>query len=224
MSKTHLQRIVLCASLVLISTPAWANEGWYAGIKGGVGGGADAELGSAVNLDAEIGPAIMGVVGHAIGNGVRLEGEISWRTNDVDISISDIGKDIANDFLGTSFTTDQYNTFLTSNSDTSLENLAFMVNGAYDFQNNSSVTPFIMGGIGFSIVTGTIKVGGLDLGDDDDTVFAYQFGAGLAYRITQSVSVDVSYRFFGTTEPEFDVTTEVNNTHHNGLVGLTYSF
>ncbi len=205
MSDTHLQRIVLCAALVLVSTPAWAKEGWYAGVKGGVVGGADTDVAptaGTLTKNAEIGPAIMGTIGYADGNGARMEGEISWRKNDVDTD----GLTLA----GLPF-------------DLNLENLAFMVNGAYDVQLNSQATSFIMGGIGFSRVSGTLEHAGADF-DEDDIVFAYQFGTGLAFPVTDSVSFNVSYRFFGTTEPELDSRFAINNTHHNGLFGLTYSF
>ena len=183
---------------VLASTSVWAKEGWYAGVKGGVGGGADADIvATPITLDTEAGPVVMGTVGYAIGDGARFEGEISWRTNDVDF-----GTDLI---------------------DSSLENLAFMVNGAYDFQLNSPVTPFIMGGVGVSKVSVAVEFAGLEA-DEEKTVFAYQFGAGLSWHATDSVSVDVSYRFFGTPDPEFDPLLETNNTHHNGLVGLTYAF
>ncbi len=205
MRKTYLGQCVLCAVLVLVSSSAWAKEGWYAGVKGGVVAGADADT-NAGTLDAELGPAVMGAAGYAIGTGARVEGEISWRKNDVDTD-------------GIGLVTIQG----VFPFDLSLENLAFMVNGAYDFQLDSPVTPFIMGGIGFSRVSGTLEILGEDF-DEDEIAFAYQCGAGLAWHVTESVSVDVSYRFFGTTEPELDPLLEINNTHHNGLVGLTYSF
>ena len=64
----------------------------------------------------------------------------------------------------------------------------------------------------------------LDDIDEDDTVFAYQAGGGMAYSFTPQLGVEVSYRFFGTAEPDMGGGLETNNIHHHGLVGLTYAF
>ena len=63
--------------------------------------------------------------------------------------------------------------------------------------------------------------------DKDDTVFAYQAGVGVSYVLTPHLSFDVAYRLFGTLEPDLEEGEGVeieNSIHHNGLVGLTYSF
>ena len=208
--------------MVLVATSAWADSGFYVGVKGGIDfwSGTETELIEVIDesdptntkttkgtLDSDMGPAVMGSVGYALGNGVRLEGEISWRRNAFDKFSGDDGssRDIEGD----------------------LQNLAFMLNGAYDFHFDSPITPFVMGGLGVAIVESEItKVGESPTSHSDanDTVFAYQVGAGLSYQVTPKVAFDVSYRFFGTQDLVFDGGGEMTNTHHNVLVGLSYSF
>ncbi len=212
MRNTYLVRIALCAALMLVATSAWAKEGWYAGGSGGVSFGADADFSTrdigTVVRDSRIGPAFLGNAGYAVGDGVRLEGEISWRRNllEADGLFLDLPEDGNSLF------------------EADVQNLALMVNGAYDFQVDWPVTPFVMGGVGVSLVTSTFDVDGSET-DEEATELAYQVGTGLTYHVTESVAFDAQYRFFGTPSAKFDTLgVTVNNTHHNVLFGLKYSF
>ncbi len=204
----------------LFATAAWASDGhWYAGLKGGIGGGADAED-PGNTTDTKVGPAILGAVGYAF-KSFRVEGEVSWRKNDFeDVSFQDPLTD---------------GTFSKTDIEADLQNLAFMVNGAYDFHLNSRITPFVLIGLGVSNVEVKVKSTYMEPGESkqiskneqDKTVFAYQAGAGVAYHVTDTVSLDVSYRFFSTPTVKFEEEfegTEFNNTHHQGWVGISYAF
>ncbi|MDH3596092.1 MAG: porin family protein [Rhodospirillales bacterium] len=94
---------------------------------------------------------------------------------------------------------------------------AFMANGYYDFQTGTNWVPYIGGGIGFANVE--IDSGG----SDDDNVFAYQAGVGVAYEITPQLAVSLDYRFFGTADPEIfgDKLDYLNSTI---MTGLRYTF
>ncbi len=59
--------------------------------------------------------------------------------------------------------------------------------------------------------------------NDDDTVFAYQVGAGVGYAVTEKVSFDVKYRYFATSDPEFD-TTKAEYSSHNVYAGIRVTF
>lgn len=80
--------------------------------------------------------------------------------------------------------------------------LSYMVNGYYDFQiTKSSVVPYLGVGIGGAYVNGD-----LGLGDsDNDTVFAYQFMAGIGFEINPLTILTLGYRYFATTDPGFDL-------------------
>jgi len=64
---------------------------------------------------------------------------------------------------------------------------------------------------------------GLPNSNEDDTVFAYQVGVGVGYAVNEKINLDVKYRYFGTSDPEFD-TTEAEYSSHNVYVGIRVSF
>ena len=63
--------------------------------------------------------------------------------------------------------------------------------------------------------------------EEDDTVFAYQIGAGLGYKITPATMATLSYRYFGTSDPTFDDGVdkiEAEYKSHNIWVGFVARF
>ena len=63
------------------------------------------------------------------------------------------------------------------------------------------------GGVGPAIVS--INDGnrlGISLVDNDDTVFAYQVGTGMRYRMSSSTALALDYRYFSTLDPGFEDT------------------
>jgi opacity protein-like surface antigen len=64
--------------------------------------------------------------------------------------------------------------------------------------------------------------------DDKDSKLAYQFGAGLKYRLNERFIIDLGYRYFATLEPDLaDVVgnaLEVDYSHQSVQVGITYTF
>lgn len=207
-----MQRFLLAMLLFcVLAPPAFANDGqWYSSLKGGLSAGPEAEAsaqGTTLTLDTDAGLAVLGSGGYAFGNGLSVEVEASWRSND----LGDVG------IVGRSGSL---------NADGSLTNLAFMANAAYAMPLSPLLRPYLMAGVGMAMVDAELTgIEGLtfDPVDDDKTVFAYQVGVGVTYPLTEAMAFDVSYRFFGTEEVTFD-DIDVTNTHHTGLVGLTYAF
>ena len=63
--------------------------------------------------------------------------------------------------------------------------------------------------------------------NDDDTVFAYQLGAGVGYELIDNVSVNLSYRYFDTGEVELEDSgeeVESSTTSHDLMAGLIVKF
>ena len=56
---------------------------------------------------------------------------------------------------------------------------------------------------------------------DNDTVFAYQVGAGVAFAINKHFTIDLKYRFFATEELETTIGTFES---HNVYLGVRYNF
>ncbi len=177
------------------AAPAQA-QGWYAGIQGGVTFAQDADNESGgVNVEStqDTGFNIGGMVGYDLGNSFRVEGELTYRQNDIDeLDVSDLGLGVDE---------------LSGTGDVSA--LSFMANGFYDFDVAWPVKPYIGGGIGFARVSlndAGAEAGGVsvELADDEDVVFAYQFGAGLSYPINPTMLISLDYRYFATSDPEFE--------------------
>lgn len=160
--------------------------------------------GITVNIEYDTGLAFGLAVGYDFGN-TRVEGEIAYQKNDFN-KMSLLGVDV--DLTG----------------DVTL--LSLLVNGYYDFANSSVFTPYISGGLGFAKVEiNDLNVPGFGLSsfNDDDTVFAYQIGLGVGYAVNEKVTIDTKYRYFATSDIEFD-TTETEFASHNFLIGVRVSF
>jgi len=191
----------------MLASTALAQDGhWYTGLKGGVNGGADADVTGfnvPISISTETGAAALWTVGYAR-NQWRVESELSWRRNDLD-QVSGPGWSVS--------------------AGGTLRNFAWMVNGIYEVPMTNLFTTFLLGGIGLAMVEGEVtSVAGDGVAvDDDKTSFAYQVGAGVEYPLSEDFALEVSYRFFGTPTVAFDAV-DVNNTHHGGLVGLTLAF
>lgn len=144
----------------------------------------------------------------------RLEAEVAYRENDFDklkANISGFGSPLDGTFEGS--------------VDGEINSLSFMVNGFLDFENETSVTPYLGAGLGVA----NVEVKGDDFDDDDDTVFAYQFAAGLAFAVSPYLSLDLGYRYFATEDPEFDddvVGASYDNEYqtHNASLGLRMTY
>jgi opacity protein-like surface antigen len=149
---------------------------------------------------------------------LRIEGELSYKNSEM----SSITEKISQ----TSF----------ANVDGRVGAFAMMGNVFLDLRNPSPVTPYIGGGVGFATLhlSDTFRTE-TNTGyrtrvyeSDDDTVFAYQVGAGLEIAFTKMLSLDIGYRYFGTAKAKFnrntDTATELKFESHNASVGLRVKF
>jgi len=137
---------------------------------------------------------------------MRLEGEVSYGRNEVD---SVDGISIPSGY----------------SIETSLLN--FMFNGYYDFKSGNALTPYLTAGAGFSRVEADINLAPVIDDKYDDTVFAYQLGAGVGYAMSEILTLDFRYRFLGTADPEFSYpggTAEAEIFSHNLTVGIHMAF
>lgn len=98
-----------------------------------------------------------------------------------------------------------------------------MVNGIYNFDSNWVVQPFVTGGLGltfqsgeFDDVTGTSRDA-----SDDDMGLAWALGGGLRYNVRDGMAFTGSYRYFGTSDLDFQDTT-VSYAAHEFRLGLEY--
>ncbi len=182
-----------CAMLVSISSLAYSAEGPYVSANAGLAIPNDSDVidselpGVAIEIESDNGLALAGAVGYGFSENLRVEAEMQYVKHDLDkVNVFGGSLDLDGDF----------------------SSLALLFNGYYDFANESAFTPFISAGLGFSkLDVSDISVPALGplSSSDDDTVFAYQFAAGVRYAVNEKVSVDVKYRYFATSDPELDV-------------------
>ena len=214
--------VLVFAVFALGVTPAWAFMGQgqpYVGFH--VGGtfvrdaGNDARggvLGSPLRIDTEYntGFNIGGAYGYNFGL-MRVEGEITYRQNDVD-TVRALG--------------------FSSGAGGDVGALSFMGNGYIDLPTGTSFQPYVGGGIGFAYLSFN-DVGFTLAGippftiDDSDFVFAYQLGGGLAYGLGPFMALDLGYRYFATSDPTFrDAGVRVDSEYrtHNISLGLRIGF
>jgi opacity protein-like surface antigen len=147
-------------------------------------------------------------VGVAFGNitePIRFEGEVSYRHNEFE-SVDGISIP-----SGYSIETSQQN---------------FLFNGYFDFNSGSSFTPYLTAGAGFSRVEADINL--MPISDEfDDTLFAYQIGAGVGYVISEIMTFDFRYRFLSAADPEFSYpggTVEAEIFSHKLTIGVHMAF
>ena len=206
-------------------TPATAADGWYVSGSGGVSSLQESSskgtiTGGSVtgDVDFDTGFGLSGAIGHASGP-LRLEGELSYRKNDLDqVTVNAL---LAGTVLFTNLGT--------ANLGGDISSFGFMANGYYDFDAGDNWAPFLMAGIGGAKINldATSVAGVAVTYDESDTVFAYQVGAGIGYNLSPTTAVNFQYRFFGTSDPSFnDGTVVIDGEYrsHNFWGGLTQRF
>lgn len=100
----------------------------------------------------------------------------------------------------------------------------------FDYSNDSAMTPYIGAGLGMGWADADVdgdKVVGLKNGSSG---LAFQLGAGVKYDISETIAVDLGYRFKGLKDINFDLISSTPFEHkgdlysHNVQLGLTIGF
>ena len=189
--------------------------------------------------DYETGFKLGAVLGYELSSSLRIEGELFFARAEVGkLTYSGITAPLP----APGFTLPGETSIPVSGS---ADQLGAMVNVWYDFDTGSRWTPYVGGGLGLIRVDmGDVKydsnavaqrtsdalalAGGTPLSDlrrlppgyvpelsGADTAFAYQFGAGVGYRLTEAITVHVGYRLQNTDTLKFggeNATASVNAT------------
>lgn len=143
-----------------------------------------------------------GAIGYAHSSGLRGEATFGYRQNDLDEISGKVSGVSGSDGVDGDFSA-----------------FTAMANVYYDFRFGSRLVPYVGGGLGLAVITFDFEGE-----DEDDSVLAWQVGAGLAYEATPNVAVTLGYSFLTTAEdPEFDGL-EAEYVSHNVMVGLRYTF
>lgn len=170
-----------------------------------------------VTSEHDAGPNVAAAVGYADPSGFRGELELSYRTNDIDSYPDDGG--VGDALVGFSLSGSE------ASGDVSV--FAAMGNLYYDLPTAGPWRPFVGGGIGVAEINVDASVLGVEFVDDSDTVVAYQVGAGIAYELSPLWSFTLAYRYFATTDPNFDSAIgsfESEYDSHNVIGGIRFTF
>ena len=184
------------AGLLLTQAANAQTQGFYVGAEGGLNWmtnfNANTNLLAApvIGVTPQTGWAVGGVIGYDF-VGPRVELEAVYRNNQTNVNIP-------NTALGNQ-----------------VGQLAFMVNGLYDFMADSRITPYVGAGIGIAFVDGNSPLG--------STTFAYQGIIGVGYKATDNLRINLDGRYYGTTNPSVNNAVWTNN-NLGVMLGLTYKF
>lgn len=151
------------------------------------------ESGTAGDLSMDSGFGFLAVAGNNF-DGLRGEAELAYRTNDLN---------------------------KTSNGPATGEitSLSVLGNLLVDFAMSENLRPFLGAGMGLA----QIDSGSVDLNKANDTVFAYQLIAGIGFPLTHITTLDLQYRYFATTNPDF-AGIEAEYETQNFFAGLRFDF
>ena len=209
MKRFALTVTVFFAVFLMIGT-THAAEGFYASLNAGLAIANDSDVdfdgGYKAEFEMKEGVAVSYAMGGNLTEFFRAELELGYQEHDFDkVKVPGYGKvDIS--------------------GDASVYSL--LVNGYADFKNTTIFTPFVTVGFGAAQVdVSDISVPGYAtvLRADDDIVFAYQVGAGVGIEVHPRATVDLKYRYFGTSDPEFDLA-DTEFSSHNLYAGVRVYF
>lgn len=211
MKKTRFTLLVCLVSSFLMASFSFAAVGPYVNGQLGMTWLADADntaFGETLESSYDMGFNVGAAGGYDFGP-ARVEGEINYRQNDVDeLGVPGVGS------IG---------------GDGDVSAFSLMGNGYWDIATGGPVTPYLGAGIGVAQVSmNDVGALGLTLADDDDTVFAYQFATGVVFDLNPMLALDLGYRYFATTDPEFKDSEgfkfDSEYQSHNLSLGLRYTF
>ena len=144
---------------------------------------------------------------------LRFEGELSYRSNDVD--------------------THKLNGAALNGPTGKLKSTSLMANLLIDFNEQATFSPYLGAGLGLA----NVEADGFGVSaipavlNSDETVFAYQLIAGAGWDVSQKTELFVEYRYFATDDPSVttsgatgSVDTDISYQSNNVLLGARFNF
>ena len=170
--------------------------------------------GGEIRTSWQTGFYIGAVVGYRLSNYLRLDAELTYRGNDLDLL----------EAAGPGFNS------VSRQGD--IQSAAFLGNVWFDIGlGELPITPYVGGGVGLGGVEiklepVSLPFSGTFLTDESETaaVFAYQLGAGIGYSLDEHLTLSLDYRFFGTTDPEFLLIRKASADYQTHNFGVSFRF
>ncbi len=115
----------------------------------------------------------------------------------------------------------------TGGGDITAESLIFNFIGV--FHDKKSWAPYFGAGIGVArLEASQLTEAGTPLVSGKDIVLAYQFGIGIDFSLTEFLNLDLGYRFFSSTRPEFSEASgtkfKMDYRSHSAVLGVRVGF
>lgn len=117
----------------------------------------------------------------------------------------------------------------------SLRMQTLMLNGWWDINTGTPLTPYIGGGVG--VAFGSLKSSSTDVDEGDVlkasdhfTNFAWSLGGGLGYAVTDSWTLDLGYRYINAGDKKMTYDNDANFVKisrmetHDVMLGVRYTF
>lgn len=185
-------RILVALASLALALPAVAGD-WYASVYGGLN--VDDVIDVAF-VESQTGALVGGTVGRKTPvPGLRIEADLSYRTNDVDI----------------------FGGVITAKHDTT----ALLFNAVYDIDvNDPHAKPYILLGAGYANTTATFENVALLRLEASDV--AFQAGAGINFDVWKGSRVGLGYRFLQGPSIEVLGTELSDGTNHSAVVQLSF--
>jgi OmpA-OmpF porin, OOP family len=228
-----MKKTLMCATAAAAFASAGLTaqaEGWYsrADLQYTFDGRVDHDALAAVNGKLSGNSDASELLGAGIGfgygydNGLRFEGAVGYRGGDLDVSDT-----IGGTAPGTSV-----------NPDGTVAVMDVMINGIYDFNKDGTIRPYIGAGVGGTRIRA--KASNRTVGaapnlsatngfTDTAAGLAWQGLAGIGFKLSDRLTLDLGYKYFNAQELEFagkhtgpDYT--VDYTDHTATIGLRYAF
>ena len=236
---------ILLATVIATSSFAYADSGLYTSLKAGVSDtkfedykldladGNDSLVSKHKDADETIYPNISAAIGFDFSkvSKVNARAELEYTYKDKATFAPNISSAIING-VEVQFP-EGFPSFLVNE----LRTQSLMLNGYYDFKNKSKFTPYLSAGVGVSRIENKVSINPEAFGDsenittDTNNNFTWTAGAGIAYKVTENVALDLAYRYVDAGETDVSQSFEgikLKNTadlvSHDYSLGVRYNF
>lgn len=181
-----MKKILVCASLIALSTSAFASEGVY--LRGDLGMAKptfkDKAGGANSTVKGKFKPMYNVGVGYKFNDMFRSDLNVQYESNKATKGNTAIN--------GTRFKT-----------------LAVMLNGYVDFKNESMFTPYVTAGVGYAKNTAKPAA---TVTSKNHNAFAWNVGLGSKVNVATNVDLDFSYKYAHLGKHALKVTTVKHDT------------
>ena len=236
---------ILLATVIATSSFAYADSGLYTSLKAGVSDtkfedykldladGNDSLVFKHKDADETIYPNISAAIGFDFSkvSKVNARAELEYTYKDKATFAPNISSAIFNGVEVQGL--EGFPSFLVNE----LRTQSLMLNGYYDFKNKSKFTPYLSAGVGVSRIENKVSINPEFFGDsenittDTNNNFTWTAGAGIAYKVTENVALDLAYRYVDAGETDVSQSfggTKLKNTadlvSHDYSLGVRYNF